>query len=95
MAEQGHSPSNELIIDDDLYRTNKSSVSFKKYLEQAVENKTVSWIMDVCNMGLQLSNLIVYCVRTHDMCAFERKPLWKIYIRTLPDGSTEFWDREC
>ena len=70
-------------------------MSVRKYLEMAVENKTVSWIMDVSNMGLQLSNLIIYCVRTHDMCAFEKKPLWKVYSRTLPDGTTEFWDKEC
>lgn len=29
------------------------------------------------------------------MCAFEKKPLWKVYARTLPDDTTEFWDKEC
>ena len=46
--------------------------------EMINKNKLVSTSLDLLNLGLTVFIALLYLWRTHDMCAFDKEPLWKV-----------------
>ena len=55
------------------------------------KNKVVNTFLDMTNLGLTLIVALLYLWRTHDMCAFDLEPIWKVYRSETCSGVHQGW----
>ena len=55
------------------------------------KNKVVSTTLDCLNLGLSVFIALLYLWRTHDMCAFDEEPLWKVHPEQKCSGVHQTW----
>lgn len=48
--------------------------------EMIYKNKVVASSLDFLNLGLTFLIALLYLWRTHDMCSFDKEPLWKVNL---------------
>ena len=76
-------------IDYDSFRISKSGVSYKKMIEELLNNYYVYTFMSTLQVSLNMLIASLYIFRTYNMCLFDKEPLW------VQAGKQIVLDGEC